>query len=225
MLQHSRLSILSCGFVAAFLSVADAATANETVVHDTSSWIEIDLDPSTVLCSAADYGSLFLKVGIPELARITLLDHQNIGAGAPCVTAGICEPGHMPSDIIDPARPSELVQINVKAVRFDDVDGSAQTCTTHLIERVHLTIRGFEFTHERFAELGTRPYSDCASADPGPGTGSGSGSAAGTGDTKADDASTGAPASGGCASTGGTSGSFGLIVVGAIAMLRRRRRL
>ena len=45
------------------------------------------------------------------LAALTLLDHQNTGAGAPCVAAGMCEPGNEPADIIDPSCKTETVAI------------------------------------------------------------------------------------------------------------------
>lgn len=198
------------------LALADS-TYNETLIHDTTSSVDITLDTNTVLCSAADYGALYLKVGMPELARLTLLDHQNVGAGAPCVAAGACKPGNMPADIIDPAHPTETVQINVRAFRADEADSVAQTCETTLIERVHVNIRGFEFTHERSASLGSRRFADCATAAAAVGS---------DGDTKADspDAPASAPASksGGC-STGGGAGS-GLLVVAIGALLGRRSR-
>jgi hypothetical protein len=220
-LTHSTL--IALGLVAGSISVANAEqTTNETVVHDTTSWVEVDLNASTVLCSAADYGALFLKVGIPELARITLLDHQNIGAGAPCVAAGICAPGNQPSDIINPAKPTELVSINVKAVRYDVADSEANTCTTHLIERVHLTIRGIEFNHERFSDLGSRKFADCSSAAPAP---SGGGSAGGSGDDKSDGTGASAPKAdnGGCSATNNSS-LFVLLLVGAITLIAARKR-
>src|SRR4051812_369483 len=116
MLRLARTSIVCFAVFAGpgSLALADA-TYNETLIHDTTTSVEIKLDASTVLCSAADYGALYLKVGLPELAGLTLLDHQNVGAGAPCVAAGACKPGNMPSDIIDPAHATETVDINVKA--------------------------------------------------------------------------------------------------------------
>src|SRR6185503_5465536 len=133
----------------------------ETIVHDTSTSMSVTLDANSVLCSTADYGSPHLKVLIPKLGALTLLNHQNFGAGAPCVAAGQCGPGNMPSDIIDAAHPTEPVTINVRAVRQDEVDVAAQSCFTYLIERVSVDIRGREFKHERSVELVSRPFSDC----------------------------------------------------------------
>src|SRR5262245_56707741 len=106
MSQLARTSMILLGLVAGTATANATVTFNETVIHATTKSVEIDLNSNTVICSAADYGALYLKVLIPELAGITLLDHQNLGAGAPCVASGLCEPGHEPSDIIDPNKPT-----------------------------------------------------------------------------------------------------------------------
>src|SRR5262245_43727701 len=139
-MQHlARASLFGFAVVAGTASLAAATPVTaETVVHNRSTRVQIGLDSSTVLCSAADYGATYLKIGMPGLARLTLLDHQNTGAGAPCVQAGPCQAGNMPSDIIDAARPNEWVSINVKEVRIDESDAAAQTCNTTLSERVRV---------------------------------------------------------------------------------------
>lgn len=189
-------------------------TFHETVVHDTTTTVDLKLDSSTVLCSAADYGALFLKVLIPELAPLTLLDHQNTGAGAPCVAAGPCEPGNMPNDIIDADYPTAQAAINVKAIRVDQADPAAQTCTTSLREEVAVTIRGVPFTHVRHASLGERPFSDCGKPAPAPVTEPEAKTDGYTDETK----STG----GGCST--GSSGGAWLLALGLGAFVARRRR-
>src|SRR6185503_7641891 len=90
----------------------------------------------------------------------------NTDAGAPCVAAGECAPfgDHAPSDILDEADTSETVDIRVRATRLEEIDHDAQTCATSLRERVDLEIRGVRFAHERYADLGSRPYGDCLSS-------------------------------------------------------------
>jgi hypothetical protein len=207
-LAHTSIALL-------LLSAATAAAepvVNETVVHDTTSQVDLKLDSNTVLCSSADYGALFLKVLIPELAGLTLLDHQNLGAGAPCVASGPCKPGNMPSDILSGKSPYEATSINVKAVRIDEADADTQICTTTLRETVDVTIRGIAFKHERFASLGERPFSDCVTAAPvapktdGPGM--------------AEEEKT---SSGGCSTgNGGTSGLALFALATLLVALKRR---
>jgi uncharacterized protein (TIGR03382 family) len=216
MFQLARTSIVLLGLVAGTVSTAHADIEwKETVVHNTTSSVSVQVTEDTLICSAADYGALFLKLLVPELAKITLLDHQNSGAGAPCVAAGLCEEGNLPTDIIDPENPTQLVDINVQAVRIDEIDSVAMTCKTSLREQVALTVRGIGFTHERWAQLGSRPYSDCV-APP-------------SDDRPADYIGPGAsePKAGGCAA-GGTNGGFLMMVIGALAgglLAMRRRRV
>lgn len=229
MLHFTRTSITCLALVTGTLSTAGATPVfNETVIHDTTTSVEVDLTAATVLCSSADYGALFLKILIPELAGLTLLDHQNLGAGAPCVSAGACQPGRMPEDIIDAATPTEVVDINVKAVRIDEADADAQTCTTHLSERVHVTIRGFQFSHERMAPLGSRSYADCVTSAPDVGEdGPADDGLPADDDQPADDPGLAEPAphAGGCAATrGGAGSSLAVVMLGAVAALCRRKR-
>jgi uncharacterized protein (TIGR03382 family) len=227
--MHSlaRTTLLAAGFLAGSLSTAIAVPAyNETVIHDTTTNVEIDLDASTVLCSAADYGALFLKILIPELANLTLLDHQNTGAGAPCVAAGSCAPGNMPEDIINSSCPTETVAINVLALRADSTDSDTQTCETYLIEKVKVTIRGVDFFHQREALLGSRPFADCVTSTVAPEPEPVTPDRVDPDDDKADQYSAQEPSGGGCSSTGapGSSGLAVLLLGSLVAGGRRRRQ-
>jgi len=206
----TRTSVICFGLLAGAASTAAAEPLYaETIVHDTTTTMSVKLDAQSVLCSTADYGSPHLKVLIPKLASLTLLDHQNFGAGAPCVAAGACGPGHMPADVIDPANPDETVQLHVKAVRVDETDVAAQTCLTSLVERVNVTIRGLEFKHERSVELVDRAFSDCVQGAPL--------------DGPADDPGVAEPKeSSGCSATGG-SGSLLALGLGLLVAVRRRK--
>ncbi len=229
-----RRAIETCGAVLLVMAAPTTAAAelvqHETIVHDTTTRVEIELDASTVLCSAADYGALFLKILIPELAALTLLDHQNSGAGAPCVAAGACAPGNMPEDILDPTCSTAAVDIRVRAVRLDELDTVQETCTVTLREDVHVDIRGVPFTHERFASLGSRPYADCLATPPTPPTPptpttpsapARQTSYDGTNDGRGGDRE---PAAAGCAVDGdGHAGLAGLVLAAAAVMSRRRR--
>jgi uncharacterized protein (TIGR03382 family) len=89
---------------------------------------------------------------------------------------------------------------------------------------VHLTIRGIEFNHERFADLGSRKFADCSTeAAPAPSNG---GSAGGDGDDKSDGpgASEAKADSGGCSATGNGS-LFALLLAGVAALIAGRKRV
>lgn len=222
--------LLSSALVSlAFAAPAAAAPVfHETLVHDTTTPVTVTLTDETVLCSSADYGALFFKILIPDLAKLTLLDHQNFGAGAPCVASGMCGPGNEPADILDPANPTAVVNINVKAIRIDEVDADAQTCQTMLRESVHVKIRGIDFTHERYAPLGPRPFADCATSStvgepvPEPQPEPQPDQPADAYGEDNDDKDTYAKPAAGCNAGAGSSSAFALLL-GAFVMLRRRR--
>ena len=165
-----RTVTIAASLVLGLASSASAAVElREELVHETTTSVDLELTPDTVICSHADYSANFLKVLIPQLASITLLDHQNTDAGAPCVAAGQCAPfgDHSPDEILDEADTSETVDIRVRATRQDEIDHDAQSCTTTLIERVDLEIRGVPFAHQRELSLGSRPYGDCTGSTGG----------------------------------------------------------
>jgi len=222
MRTHTLAAFLVLGLAS---SAGAAVETREELVHETTTSVDLLLTPETVICSHADYSASFLKVLIPELASITLLDHQNTDAGAPCVAAGECAPlgDHAPDDILDEADTTETVDITVRATRVEEIDRDAQTCTTSLRERIGLEIRGVRFAHERTASLGSRPYGDCTASaggdDEEPPASDGGG--------KADDFGAGeeSPGSAGCAAGGaGGSSALALLILGmTVAVFRRRR--
>lgn|GEM_PF-1267162 len=139
------------------------------LLYDVTHHLEVALNENTVLCSWADYAGEFLKVLIPELADITLLDHQNRGAGAPCLGAGSCRGpwfpnGHLPSDIINPEKPTEKIALTVKVFRqtYKTMDQAGKEgCEVQIVEELKSNIRGVDFYHLRQKHLGERSISDC----------------------------------------------------------------
>lgn len=160
------LVCLSMGSMAQCQTAETAETANsgfETkveLVHTKTTDVVLELNSKTVICSRADYSDEFLKVLIPQLAKLTLLDHQNFRAGAPCVAATLCAEKR-PSDILDPKRPKEKTALTVQVKRELTIDHVQKTCSVTLLEDVSTRIRGLDFVHHRQADLGQRHYSDC----------------------------------------------------------------
>ena len=165
--KHLRLLISASAVVVLLGGSAFAQkTGSEfrrTLVQTSGHAMTIEVSPDTVLCTNVGYGVSFLKVLIPELAPITLLDHQNIGAGAPCVAAGMCGPigDASPSDILEEDNNEENVEVFIKVYRQDAISHDAQTCTVSLVEQIDVNIRGLAFTHQVSAGLGSRNYQDC----------------------------------------------------------------
>lgn len=165
-----KISILSVlgTTLSPMLSYAQDLESNEVVLHEKHQALTVALNPGTVLCSRADYSVPMLKVLLPGLEDITLLDHQNRGAGAPCVTTGErCQfsPADnsfaKPEDILQGRNGDEQIAVDVKVSRIETIDHANKVCTVQMHETVDTEIRGKKLTHERFADLGDRPYADC----------------------------------------------------------------
>ena len=126
--KMSMLSVLGTAF-SPLPSYAQNFESNEVILHEKHQTLTVALNPSTVLCSRADYSVPMLKVLLPGLEDITLLDHQNRGAGAPCVTTGeICRfnPANnnfaKPDDILQGRNGDESIAVDVKVSRIEIID-------------------------------------------------------------------------------------------------------
>jgi hypothetical protein len=197
----SRLGLVAAVLCSSRL-VAAAPTERDMVVHMSKTALDVKLDATTVTCTNTE-----LVVTAPKLAALTLMNHHDFGLGAPALSAGACEPGRMPQDIIDPAVPVEGVELVVKAVRRDRVDAEVQSCTTYLVERIETTIRGVAFSREKSTWLGSRPFGQCNG-----------------GDSPADDPGQldDGASSGGCATSRGNAAWLGVLL--ALGLVWRRRR-
>jgi hypothetical protein len=148
---------------AAAASASVAAPAGQSgpegaIVSDKTTDVKVDLNAKTVKCSAADYSGPMLKVLVPGLADLTVLNHRNTKEGAPCVAAGRCgEIG--PKDVLKSGEGSETIPVRVVLQKIVAVEGDV--CHVTLKETVNTTIRGIAFAHERFQEVADRAAADC----------------------------------------------------------------
>jgi hypothetical protein len=142
-------------------SVAGPAAQPElegTIVRDQTTDVNVDLNAKTVKCSAADYSGPMLKVLVPGLADLTVLNHRNTKEGAPCVAAGRC--GAVgPQDILKGGDGVEKIPVRVVLKKVVSIEG--EVCHVSLVETVTTTIRGLPFFHERFQEVADRAAADC----------------------------------------------------------------
>lgn len=155
---------LALGLIIGLVACATAqAKVVNAIISTSTHRLNLSLNEQTVLCSEVGYGSAFLKILIPQLADITIMDHRNEGADAPCVAAGNCAPrGSLdPKDILDPRNPKETVDVTVTLTKRAVLDPKQLRCTVELVENIDLDVRGVHFTHERGALIGERNVKDC----------------------------------------------------------------
>lgn len=152
---------------------AERYQTRETIVHKTITRLDVELNEKTVVCSRADYAVPMLKVLIPGLSDITLLNHQNFGADAPCVTTReACSRlgPHFdfgrakPEDILQGRPGIETVDVTVTEKKIETIDHVEKTCAVELVEEVETVIRGKKLTHARSSALMERSYDRCLEA-------------------------------------------------------------
>jgi hypothetical protein len=130
-----------------------------SVVRDQTTNVNVELNVKTVKCSSADYSARMLKVLVPGLADLTVLNHRNTAEGAPCVAAGRCDANLGPDTILKAGDGVEQVPVRVVLTKVAAIDGDV--CRVALVETVSTTIRGIPFFHERRQEVAERKADDC----------------------------------------------------------------
>ena len=150
---------LSGAFGAGETTVKDAkAKADGAVIRDQTTTVSAALNAATVKCSAADYSGPMLKVLVPALADLTVLNHRNTREGAPCVAAGRC--GQInPQDVLKSGEGVDQIRVRVVLKKETAVEGDV--CHVALVETVSTVIRGVPFFHERRQDVADRAAADC----------------------------------------------------------------
>jgi|GEM_PF-5221690 len=136
-----------------------AAQAGGSVVRDQTTPVDVDLNAQTVKCSAADYSAPMLKVLVPGLADLTVLNHRNTREGAPCIAAGKCSATVGPQTILQSGAGTVRAPIRVVLKKVAAIDGDV--CHVTLVETVTTQIRGVPFFHEREQAVADRAAADC----------------------------------------------------------------
>ncbi|HEX4922832.1 MAG TPA: hypothetical protein VFV50_02065 [Bdellovibrionales bacterium] len=154
-------------FALALVAVAPLAHAQtqgpvlEKVIRLIRTNVPVALNKTTVKCSRADYAVPELKVLIPALAELTVMNHRNFQEGAPCVRAGECSAQLSPQLILAQGEGNIMAPTEIKLVQQLRPDVKNQVCRVTLVETVRVMIRGVAFDHTRHAEAGDRVLEDC----------------------------------------------------------------
>jgi hypothetical protein len=120
--------------------------------------LQVDISTARVKLSRAGYSVPLVKVLVPGLADVTLLNHRNEGEGAPCLAT---YETHDPAAVIQDHPAVEQVPFTVTLTKRLVANQFEQKCRVGLIETVNGKIRGFEFVHSRFQAIGERKPEDC----------------------------------------------------------------
>lgn len=134
------------------------AEISSVVLSDQTIPVTVDISVGRVKLSKADYSSEVVKILVPGLADVTLLDHRNTNEGAPCLAT---YEARQVSEVIQSNPAIETVPMNIKLVKQIYPDVKARKCHVQLFELIETNIRGFKFEHMRSISVGTRHLDDC----------------------------------------------------------------
>jgi hypothetical protein len=150
-----RVLILSLGFVQARANDGEPV---RTLISERDVKVQVDISTTQVRRSRSGYSAEVLKVLIPDLADVTLLDHRNEGEKAPCMATF---QARQPEEIIQNNPAVEKVGLKITLTKVAWVNQETQQCEIHLEEHIAGKIRGFQFLHDREKSIATRSIEDC----------------------------------------------------------------
>jgi hypothetical protein len=158
--QLSKMPLIFLGLAA--LGEARAVEDNNStvtrVMQKKTVILPVEVSAGSVHLSRADYSTPLVKILVPALADITLLDHRNFSEGAPCMATNDTK---RVDDVIQGRPATENVPFNVTLTKIAYVDKENNICRVTLEESLDARIRGFTFTHVRYSDLPDRVVEDC----------------------------------------------------------------
>lgn len=151
--------IFATGFVMSLSSSLALAAGDlgSKILSEREVDMTIDLNSKTLKLSRADYMEPTVKVLIPEIADVTVMNHRNFSEGAPCLAT---EGTKSPQDVLQGQEGKENIKVRItlsKLLYLDDQN----VCHLTLQEDVETNIRGFKFVHARQSTLPKRVAADC----------------------------------------------------------------
>lgn len=116
------------------------------VLRDQTTLVALELDSKTVFCTERGYGTVQLKVSVPDLDWLAHFDHRVVGETLPCITGGACTGLDR---LVDPQERFAIAPMRVILSETLLVDREKQSCQRQLVENIESSIRGRKFTHHR----------------------------------------------------------------------------
>ncbi len=139
-----------------FSLLISSSTFAQTILSSKKVNLPVNIDESNMKLSRAGYSSDVLKVFIPALADVTILDHRNENSGAPCMST---YEAFVAEDVIQGRPGVENIEFTIELTKWTHLDGD--TCKVQMAETITANIRGFNFSHNKNQILPDRHKDDC----------------------------------------------------------------
>jgi len=133
-------------------------TFAQTVISEKTVTLNVDISTARVKLSKAGYSVPLVKVLVPDLADVTLLNHRNEGEEAPCLAT---YDAFVAEDVIQNNPAIEKANFTIKLSKITTPNAEQGTCQVKLLEEVNGIIRGFQFIHSRSFLMPERNIADC----------------------------------------------------------------
>ncbi|MEZ4815930.1 MAG: hypothetical protein R3A80_12135 [Bdellovibrionota bacterium] len=149
------------GFLVITGAASNAASYTvERVLKDETTMVALALNETNVFCTPLGYGTVQLKINVPELDHLAHFDHRVENEGFPCITGGVCSNENSPTSIL---HGEKLVAVPIRVILSETLtlDYETKTCTRTLSEKVKSHIKNRDFGHFRSGEPVAQPYESC----------------------------------------------------------------
>lgn len=150
--------LMSLSLALALTSTARADIQGEKVLSQRTVTLKVDLNEKTVKLSRAGYSMPLVKILVPDLADVTLLNHRNESEGAPCLST---QEAQQPSQVLKNRPQVERVPFVITLSKSFALDQQSGVCYVTLVEHVEGRVRGILFTHDRTQDVAERIAEDC----------------------------------------------------------------
>ena len=137
---------------------ASAELDKSAIISERTVTINVDISKVKVRLSRSGYVDPVVKILVPELADVTLLNHRNGSEGAPCMATFDTI---FPEAVVQNNPSMESVKMNITLEKLPTINPTSQLCDITLIESIRTNIRGFNFTHEKRDVIASRAIADC----------------------------------------------------------------
>ncbi len=137
---------------------ASAELDKSTIISERAVTVNVDISKVKVRLSRSGYANPVVKILVPDLADVTLLNHRNSGEAAPCLATFDTM---FPEAVVQNNPTIESVQMNITLEKLPTINSKTQVCDITLTESIRTNIRGFSFVHERRDVIASRDIADC----------------------------------------------------------------
>ncbi len=146
-------------FAVSLFTVNSFAALNQTeIISERVVTVSVDISETSLRHSRSGYSAELVKILIPGLADVTLLDHRNSGEAAPCMAT------YETNNIVDIVQNNPVIEslpMKITLSKIPIINNEENICEIMLIELVESKIRGFRFIHSREQVIASRSVEDC----------------------------------------------------------------